>query len=382
MLLVVKVGWDEAGHTERIGRVLSRALEGRTYQVIEREKAFLRWCVRTRAEKEGTAVLFAVALPKAGVSLSYVHLVSCLVRHRHCLAGCRGAVLVDGQGEFFTKKIGRELIFFANQAGCIFPGKPLVEATGSLYNFNTQAQIQGLSNEEAYAVSAGRLVSKLLAFTRPDGTGKTKDVVVLHASSRRTSNTLLLWEMVQRHLQGKARITEISLRNGTVVDCRGCSYETCLHFGEKGDCFYGGVMVEKVYPAVRKGDVIVLVCPNYNDAVSANIMAFFNRLTALFRKEEAAFARKEVYALVVSGYSGGDIVAEQVIDAMNCNKNFILPPYFALIETANAPKSILQNEGIEDRAARLARYICMYGTPKGRPAVRRLRAACRGATSH
>ena len=96
-----------------------------------------------------------------------------------------------------------------------------------------------------------------------------------------------------------------------------------------------------------------------DDDVSANIMAFFNRLTALFRKEEAAFARKEVYALVVSGYSGGDIVAEQVIDAMNCNKNFILPPYFALIETANAPKSILQNEGIEDRAARLARYICM-----------------------
>jgi hypothetical protein len=104
MLLVVKVGWEEAGHTERIRRVLDRALAGWTYTVIEREKAFLRWCVRTPAEKEGTAVLFAVALPRAGVSLSYVHLVSCLVRHRHCLAGCRGAVLVDGQGEFFTKK--------------------------------------------------------------------------------------------------------------------------------------------------------------------------------------------------------------------------------------------------------------------------------------
>ena len=165
--------------------------------------------------------------------------------------------------------------------------------------------------------------------------------------------------MVRRHLQGKAKVTEISLRNGSVVDCRGCSYETCLHFGEKGDCFYGGVMVEKVYPAVCQGDVIVLVCPNYNDAVSANITAFFNRLTALFRKEEAAFANKEVYALVVSGYSGGDIVAEQILDAMNCNKNFILPPYFALIETANDPKSILRNAGIEDRAARLAKYICM-----------------------
>ena len=118
-------------------------------------------------------------------------------------------------------------------------------------------------------------------------------------------------------------------------------------------------MVEKVYPAVCQGDVIVLVCPNYNDAVSANITAFFNRLTALFRKEEAAFANKEVYALVVSGYSGGDIVAEQILDAMNCNKNFILPPYFALIETANDPKSILRNAGIEDRAARLAKYICI-----------------------
>ena len=192
MLLVVKVGWEEAGHTERIRRVLDRALAGWTYTVIKREKAFLRWCVRTPAEKEGTAVLFAVALPRAGVSLSYVHLVSCLVRHRHCLAGCRGAVLVDGQGEFFTKKIGRELIFFANQAGCIFPGKPLVEATGSLYNFNTQAKIQGLSNEEAYAVSAGHLVNKLLSFVRPSGSGKVKDIVVIHASSRRPSNTLLL----------------------------------------------------------------------------------------------------------------------------------------------------------------------------------------------
>lgn len=356
MFIVVKVGFQEAGNTSRIDLVLNRALAGRDYTVMDQERTFLRWCLRPQKEKEGTAILFAVVLPKAGVSLSYVHLVSCLVRHRHCLAGCRGGVLVDGQGEFFTKKIGRELIFFANQAGCLFPGKPLVEATGSLYNFNTQAKIQGVSNREAYAISAGRLVTKLLTFQRPQLTAPKK-ILAIHASSRKTSNTLLLWEMVRRHLGDKAKVQEISLRNGSIVDCRGCSYETCLHFGERGDCFYGGVMVEEVYPAVRNCDVLVLVCPNYNDAVSANITAFFNRLTALFRQEEAAFAQKEVYALVVSGYSGGDIVAEQILDAMNCNKNFILPPYFALIETANDPKSILQNAGLEDRAARLAHYI-------------------------
>ena len=69
------------------------------------------------------------------------------------------------------------------------------------------------------------------------------------------------------------------------------------------------------------------------------------------------FAHKKIFALVVSGYSGGDIVAEQIIDAMNCNKNFILPGKFALVETANAPQSILQCQGIEQRALLMAERL-------------------------
>ena len=46
----------------------------------------------------------------------------------------------------------------------------------------------------------------------------------------------------------------------------------CLHFGEQGGCFYGGVMQDEVYPAVRAADALVLLCPNYNDALSANRM--------------------------------------------------------------------------------------------------------------
>ena len=41
----------------------------------------------------------------------------------------------------------------------------------------------------------------------------------------------------------------------------------CLHFGERGSCFYGGVMVENVYPAVKKADGILLLAPNYNAAI-------------------------------------------------------------------------------------------------------------------
>ena len=274
------------------------------------------------------------------------------------IAPSEGSVVVDGEDELFTKKAGREMIFMANRSGCAFPGAPLVEATGSLYNFNIRAKIQGIGNQEAYENAVDRLVEKLLAFTGAPAPERGRHRIALfHASSRKTSNTLLLWSLIRRKMEDRALIREVSLRNGTVVDCRGCSYEACLHFGEQGDCFYGGVMVEAGYPAIRESDTLIFACPNYNDAVSANIMAFFNRMTALFRTDFREFAKKRIFALVVSGYSGGDIVAEQVIDALNCNKHFILPPHFALMETANDPGSILQNEGLEQRVEEMAERI-------------------------
>ena len=121
----------------------------------------------------------------------------------------------------------------------------------------------------------------------------------------------------------------------------------CLHFGEQGGCFYGGVMRDEVYPAVRAADALVLLCPNYNDALSANLTAFINRLTALFR--QTRFYDKAVFAIVVSGYSGGDVVARQVVAAMNMNKSFYLPQKFALIETANNPGEAMSLPSIQAR---------------------------------
>ena len=66
--------------------------------------------------------------------------------------------------------------------------------------------------------------------------------------------------------------------------------------------------------------------------------SLINRLTALYRN--TPFSDKYLYAIIVSGYSGGDIVAQQLIGSLNMNKAFILPPHFALMETANAPGSI------------------------------------------
>ena len=256
----------------------------------------------------------------------------------------------------FYQDLGRRIAFAASLCGCALPGKPLVESTSDLHSFTVLASLWQTDRYTAYLKSCRLLVEKLRTFapaqiTRPK-------LLAVHAGNHKTSNSLSLWQLTAAALVGKADIAEISLRNGQIWDCRGCKYEDCLHFGEQGDCFYGGVMTEKVYPAIIKSDVVVLICPNYNDSVSANIMAFINRLTSVFRVND--FSAKRVYAIIVSGYSGGDLVAQQIIGAMNMNKNMLLPPRFALLETANAPGEALQIPGIKEKAANFAASIVSF----------------------
>lgn len=301
----------------------------------------------------GSRFLFCVEIDESGINLDSCRLMKYLCRNEGCLQDSAGGVVIDGCGELFTKELGRRLVFLANAAGAAFPGKPLVEATGSLTNFDTLARNWSTDRVGAYAKNCGILIQKVMAFEM--NCENDSRILAIHASNRRTSNSLALWTETADRLRGLRGVEEISIRNGEVWDCRGCKYEACLHFGENAECFYGGVMVEKVYPAILRSDVLVLVCPNYNDSVSANIMAFINRLTALFRTND--FSRKRIYAIIVSGYSGGDIVAQQIISAINMNKNFTLPPEFALIETANGPGDAMRLEGIEERIDNFAKRI-------------------------
>ena len=307
----------------------------------------------SQGELEESRILFAVELEESGINMEMMEVLRYLHKSPNALKGSVSGIIVDGADDYFTKDAGRRLAFGANLAGSILPGKSLVEGTGSLHNFDVLAMTRKTSNRAAYVGSACLLAEKVLDFKKQ--VPHYPRILAVHASSRKTSNSLLLWSKVKEQLAGRAEVEEISLRDGEVWDCRGCKYEACLHYGENSSCFYGGVMVEKVYPAILKGDVLVLICPNYNDAVSANIMAFINRLTSVFRTND--FSRKRVYALVVSGYSGGDLVAQQVMGAINMNKNFILPARFALMVTANDPGSILEIEDIDERAAEFAESI-------------------------
>ena len=340
MLTVINLNTSKEN---RLSAVLEQALEGIDCQVLS----------GFTPPMHDRRILFAVSLGADGINHGFYDLLSCLRSHPGCLTGCTAGLLIDGSGSLYTKAAGRDLVLAASLAGCTFVGRPLVEATGDLRNFTVQAKNAACSLEEAYTLAASDLVHRILTFS-PARAALPK-VLVLHASSHRTSNTMALWSRVRDALAAKCDIKEVGLRNGTLEDCSGCPYTMCLHFGEKGDCFYGGVMVQEVYPAIREADAVILLCPNYNDALSANLTAAINRLTALYRT--TPFTDKAVFALVVSGYSGGDIVANQVISALNMNKGFWLPANFCMLETANDAGTAIHLPGIGDRLQAFAKNI-------------------------
>ena len=330
----------------RVDEVLRAALDGIDAEIVEDMDLLEQDPYRYR----GRRILFVIPLGRNGINRGYYEFLAWLRGGDQVLAGATAGMIIDADSEFYTKATARELAVAANRAGCAFVGRPLVEGTASLDNYLVQSVNMKTDRFGAYKKSAAILARQI-----QEETWKPKDeahLLVLHASNHRTSNTLAIWQKVKGRLDDRIRIREV---NGTLVDCSGCPYQMCLHFGEQGKCFYGGAMVEAIYPAVKWADAILLLCPNYNDALSANMTAFINRLTALCRTTR--FYDKALFGIIVSGYSGSDLLAGQLITALNMNKTFYLPGNFCMMETANNAGAAMKLPGIEDRIRKFSEKI-------------------------
>ena len=354
ILTVIRPLCAESEKTRRLSDVLEYGLQDREFTVLQTMEEMESADLRNRR------LLFAIELGDSGINLEHVKMLKKIRLDRHMFDGSVAGIVVDGSSELYTKSVARHLVFSANRAGCTFPGRPMVEGTVSLRNYNIIASNLGTDNYSAYRESVRELVDRIAAFRQP--LYEHPRILALHAGHSKTSNTLMLWEMIREGIGKEAQIREISLHDGEIYDCRGCPYETCLHLGEESRCFYGGVIPKEVYPAIQECDALVMICPNYNDAISANLTAFVNRLTALVRVQR--FYEKRLYAVIVSGYRGSDIVAEQLISGLNMTKTFLLPPEFAMIRTANDPGSIAKREHIREDAAAFGRRMMeqMRGT--------------------
>ena len=330
---------------ERLRETLRIALAGVEHEHVD--------CSAALPRLAGNRVLFALALSDHGLDLEVISLIASLRQNPEVMEGATGAIIIDGAGELYTKQTADMLALAANLAGCRFPGKPLVEATGSLDNWNIQSLRRGVSLAGAYRQAARELVVRLMEFSWQ--TKERPSVLLLHASDRATSNTLQIGTKIVERLLPSCDIREISLQNGAIYDCRGCSYKTCAHFARQNSCFYGGVITNDVYPAINECDALLLLCPNYNDSVSANILAFINRLTSMLVYN--SLYEKQLYAVIVSGYSGSEIIAQQVLGALCLNKTFALPPRFCLMQTANNPGEAMQAEGMMERIDDFAAHM-------------------------
>lgn len=298
----------------------------------------------------GSKLIFALELNSAGVNIGMMEILSSLYNMGdNPLSGCHGSLLVRSPNQLYTKSAAQTLILLANGLGCEFIGHPMVEATGELENFNTWKKVMDLSNEEICMERSKNLGKRLMEYYPKQV--ENPNILALHSSFRKTSNTLELWHMVSGHLK-QCTLTEQHVENGEVLDCIGCSYKTCKHYGMQKSCFYGGVMVESIFPAIQKADAVVWICPNYNDAVSANLTAVINRLTALYRATR--FYDKTLFSVIVSANSSSDCVAKQLIGALNINKGFRLPPHFFISAIANDTGEIRKVPGIRTKAREFA----------------------------
>ncbi len=274
-----------------------------------------------------------------------------LSRTNNNLTGVICGFFICSDSIYHTKDYARRLAFVLNLAGAHFNGHALFEVVAEYKNLQTWQKVYQLSLEQ---VCQKRIAAFHDALHYKKVQRHTK-LVALHASERSKSNTLALWEMVHSYLPPDFTVKTLHIENGEIVDCKGCDFKTCLHFAKQNSCYYGGRVTKELLPAIEWADIVVWICPNYNDAVSAMHTALINRLTVLYRK--MSLSDKQVYGIIVSANSGGDVVAAQLIDALNFNKGFMLPPRAMLCETANDPAAILKVNDIQSKAANFAALI-------------------------
>ena len=270
----------------------------------------------------------------------------------NCLLGSVAGVLVHSNTEQGTKRTSQDIIYLANNLGCAFIGHSVVEATSTLRNFVTWKKTVNLPLKQICLNMCAKLRDRLLEYD-PIIIYHPK-ILVLYSSPNKTSNTMDLWHMTSKHLPNY-NIKELQIENGEVVDCKGCAYKLCTYYGNENKCFYGGAMIHDVLPSIEEADAIIWLCPNYNDAIASNLTAVINRLTVLYRKID--FYDKTIFAVVVSGNSGSDSISKQLIGALNINKGFRLPPYFALMAIANDPGEIFNIPDINEKTKVFAENI-------------------------
>lgn len=278
---------------------------------------------------------------------------------KQSLRGKTIGLICRTQNDWHTKTYSRSMALILNDLGAVVLGKALVEILPNYHNFSAWKKTSNMSLEEIAMKRISDLITRLSTFVPKKS--QVPKLLVIHSCVEKTSNTLALWRLTESALRGirpDLQIRESYLARGSITDCIGCDYKVCTSEAQKLSCVVGGQFVDEIMPSLEWTNAIVWLCPNYNDTISADLIAVINRMSGFYRTRD--LSHKAVYAVIVSGNSGTDAVANQLLGSLNLNKGYMLPPQFCLSEIASDPLSVLEKSGVKEKAERFARNIVTH----------------------
>lgn len=301
-------------------------------------------------------MLFLCDLNEIGRDLGTDTLILEWKRRQIGLEGVSAAMVCRSKTDCHTKTYARSVFFLLNGLGVTIIAKPLIEILPNFENFETWKKSSSLELEEIAFSKISDLTQRLSQYAKIKLLNPK--LLMIHSSNINTSNTFGLWKLVLASLKEECincKIDDIHIKRGSITDCIGCNFELCVSQAKQLSCVVGGQYVEEIMPAMAEADVIFFLCPNYNDTIGADLISLINRMSGFYRTQDLSL--KRIYAIIISGNSGTDAVANQLIGSLNMNKGFVLPPRFCLTQIANDPLSVLEKEHIVDIAKSFSKTI-------------------------
>ena len=136
----------------------------------------------------------------------------------------------------------------------------------------------------------------------------SKNIIILNGSPRRTGNTSALVQAFARGAEsGGHTVTEFFLSGMEIHGCRGCFGG---HSSRECPCVQRDDM-DKIYPAVRDSDVVVLASPLYYWNMSGQLRTAVDRLFALEEGDGnllRGHGRASALLMAAEGYGFEDVL--------------------------------------------------------------------------
>ena len=148
------------GTSERLEKMISFSISEYEYDLITN--------VDEMNELQNKKILVAIELGDTGINIEHVKMLNKIrASGPDFMKNSIGCILINSRSELFSRAEARRTIFYANMAGCMFPGKPLSEATGSLKNFSTRQTIAegNTSLEDMLLKDSREVVERVVNYT-------------------------------------------------------------------------------------------------------------------------------------------------------------------------------------------------------------------------